>query len=526
MPKRSLHSGDGGKKKAEQLKIEQLNKAVELMLSPTDGKLGRGKISKEKLGRVEAGIEPLVRVATELRDLPREAFRTRLKTELFEGRNIMASVAEPIKAVRTTATPRLTFKDAAKAIEFYKQAFGAKEMMRFDTGESIPHAEIMIGDSAIMLSEEWPEGGRLSAETLGYSPVQLSIDVADVDSFAKRAVAAGMKALGPIRDQFYGRREGSFVDPFGYTWNISTVTEEMSVEEMHRRMAKMTRGPEGGQLPQHDAQEGKARVNPIPRGFRTVTPYLIAKDGPALLEFAKKAFGGEETFRTVGAAGGLHGEMRIGDSMLMMGGGIPGKEFHATPNTHALHLYVEDADAVCAKALAAGATLIDEPRDQEYGERSASVKDPAGNIWYIATSIAKNRGESYIAKGLNNVNVYMHPLRAEPVISFLKRAFGATELAKYASPDGVVHHAEIRVGDSVVEMGEPSGEAQGKYPPMPTMFYMYVPDCDAVYRSALTAGATSISEPADQPYGDRSAGVKDAFGNTWYIATHFKDVQM
>ena len=123
-------------------------------------------------------------------------------------------------------------------------------------------------------------------------------------------------------------------------------------------------------------------------------------------------------------------------------------------------------------------------------------------------------------KGLNNVNVYMHPLRAEPVINFLKRAFGAREIAKYASPDGVVHHAEIRVGDSVVEMGE----AHGKYQPMPTMFYLYVPDCDATYQRALQAGATSIAEPVDQPYGDRSGAVKDAFGNQWYIATHIKDM--
>jgi uncharacterized glyoxalase superfamily protein PhnB len=199
-----------------------------------------------------------------------------------------------------------------------------------------------------------------------------------------------------------------------------------------------------------------------------------------------------------------------------MGGGIPGREFRSTANTHAIHLYVPDCDAVYERALQAGATSLDAPRDQEYGERSGSVKDLAGNFWYIAT----HQGESYIPKGLNSVNVYLHPLRAEPVISFLKRAFGGRELGKYASPDGVVHHAEISVGDSVVEMGE----AHGKYPPMPTMFYLYVPDCDAVYQRALQAGATSIAEPADQPYGDRSGGVKDAFGNQWYIATHIKDV--
>jgi PhnB protein len=511
MPKRSLNPGNGGQKKdarsVELKQIDQLNNAVEAMLSRNDG----------NIGKVEAGIEPLVRLAANLRELPRENFKSQLKARLksqLEGRKNMTTVAEPVIAVRTTATPRLTFNDAAKAIEFYKQALGAKELMRFDTGDSIPHAEITIGDSSILLSEEWPDGGRLSAETLGSSPVQLSLSVADVDAFAKRAVAAGMKALGPIRDQFYGRREGSFIDPFGYTWNISTMTEEMSVDEMHRRMKGLTRGPEGGQMP---GQESAKRVNPIRHGFRMVTPYLVAADGLALLEFVKQAFGAEETMRAVMPTG-VHAEVRMGDSVLMMGGGIPGKKFPGTLQPNALHVYVEDCDAVCAKALAAGATLIDQLRDQEYGERSASVQDPAGNYWYIATA----KGASYLPKGLHNVNPYLHPLRAEPVISFLKRAFGAQEEARYASPDGVVHHAVVRVGDSVVEMGE----AHGKYAPMEAMFYVYVPDCDAAHRRALAAGATSFQEPTDQPYGDRNAGVKDAFGNKWYIATHVKDVQM
>jgi len=106
------------------------------------------------------------------------------------------------------------------------------------------------------------------------------------------------------------------------------------------------------------------------------------------------------------------------------------------------------------------------------------------------------------------------------VIDFLKRAFGAEERAKYASPEGLVQHAEVRVGDSVVEMGE----AHGPYQPMPSTFYLYVPDVDAIYERALRAGATSLNAPADQPYGDRNGGVKDPFGNTWYIATHIKDV--
>jgi PhnB protein len=412
----------------------------------------------------------------------------------------------------------LTFKDAAKAIEFYKQAFGAKETMRFDVGGSIPHAEIMIGDSAILLSEEWPEGGRFSAETLGSSPVQLSLLVADVDSFAKQAVAVGLKVTLPIRDQFYGHREGRFLDPFGYTWNISTVTEEMSVEEMHRRMKGMTTGPEGGQLPQDDEQEGKDRVNPIPPGYRTVTPYIVASDGDAMLAFAKNAFGAEETFRAIGGAGGIHGETRIGDTMLMMGGGIPGKAFHAKPATAALHIYVHDTDAAYKRALQAGATSISEPQDHEYGERGAGVKDPFGNHWYIAT----RKGATYKWEGAPDVQAYLHPLRAEPVMNFLQRAFEAAELGRHAAPDGVIHHLMLKIGTSYMEMGE----AHGPYQPMQSMFYMYVPDCDAVYQRALAAGAKSIQEPADQPYGDRTSGVTDPFGNTWYIATHVKDVQM
>jgi PhnB protein len=481
MPRRSL--------------IDQLDEAVQLLIGNPGVPLPSG----------DAEINPLLRLAAELRDLPRENFKMGLKNDL-ERSISMATTTAPITAARTFAAPRLTFKDAAKAIEFYKKAFGAKETMRFETETGLAHAELLLGDSLIMVTDEWPEGGRYSAETMGSSPVSMVIHVADVDDFAERAVAAGAKLTGPVADQFYGYRVADLLDPFGYAWNARTVQEEMPVEEMHRRFRAMTK----------EEEAKRPGVSPIPKGYRTVTPYLISQDGPALLEFTKHAFGAEETFRTIGPAGGLHGEARIGDSMLMIGGGIPGREFRATPNTHALHLYVPDCDAVYERALGAGATSIDEPRDQEYGERSGSVKDPAGNFWYIAT----HQGETYTPKGLNRVNVYMHLMRAEPVIAFLKRAFGAREIAKYASPEGVIHHAEIRVGDSVVEMGE----VHGKYPPMPTMFYLYVPDCDAVYERALRAGATSIAEPLDHAYGDRSGAVKDAFGNQWYIATHVRDV--
>jgi PhnB protein len=503
MPKRSLGKGKNDPRKNDAKKIEQLNRAVDALLARADG----------RPAKVEAGVEPLVRVAAGLRDLPREEFKVRLKSELLEGRKTMSTVAEPVVSVHTSASPRLTFKDAGKAIEFYKQAFGAKETMRFEVGGSIPHAEIMLGNSHVMLTEEWPEGNRFSPETLGNSPVMMSLSVPDVDKFFAHAIGAGAETVIPIADQFYGRREGTLRDPFGYLWSVSTVTEEMSLEEMHRRMKGMTTGPEDGGI--SSQAEPPKKMDPVPRGFRMVTPYLVAEDGNALIDFALKAFGAEEALR-IPTPNGVHGEIRIGDSMVMMGGGVAGKKFPATLHPNALHVYVEDADAVCQKAVAVGATLIDEPRDQEYGERSGTVKDLAGNFWYIAT----HKGESYIPKGLHTVNPYLHPLRAEPLIGFLKRAFGALEVEKHASPDGVVHHAVIRVGDSVVEMGE----AQGKYQRMPAMFYLYVPDCDAAYKRALAGGATSLHEPTDQFYGDRSSAVTDAFGNTWYIATHIKDV--
>ena len=439
------------------------------------------------------------------------------ETTLVEPKLPEPKLAKPATAGpaagRVTAAPRLAFRDPAKAIEFYKRAFGAKEVFRFEVGGSIPHAEIMVGDSSINIAGEWPEGGRFSAETLGNSPIWMSVQVPDVDAFAERAIAAGMTVILPLKDQFYGRRDVTLADPFGYRWTGVQVKEEMSVEEMHRRMQGLTRGPEGGQMPGHEAP----KVNPVPRGFRMVTPYLVAADGLALLEFTKQGLGAEEIMRAVMPTG-VHAEVRIGDTTLMMGGGIPGKKFPGTLQPNALHIYVDDADAVTQKAIAAGATLIDPVRDQEYGERSSTVRDKAGNYWYIATA----KGESHIPKGLFSVNPYLHPRRAEPLIGFLKRAFGAEEVAKYASPDGVVHHAVIRVGDSVLEMGE----AHGKYEPMEAMFYLYVPNMEAVYRQALAAGATSFQEPTDQPYGDRNAGVKDAFGNKWYIATHVKDVAM
>jgi PhnB protein len=498
MPKRSLNPGSG-----ETRKIEQLNAALEKMLARNDG----------RVTKTEAGIEPLVRIAAELRNLPSANFKARLKSE-FEGGKRMSTVAEPVAGVRVTATPRLAFRDPARAIEFYQRALGAKETFRFQVGDSIPHAELTIGDSSIDVTGEWPEGGRFSIETLGNSPISISLQVPDVDAFVEHAVAEGMKIVREPKDQFYGHRDATIEDPFGYSWAVFTVKEEMSVEEMHRRMKGLSHGPEGGQM----KAEKTPAVNLIPAGYHTVTPYLIAGDALGVVDFVKKTFAGEETFRIVGAAGGYHCEVRVEDSMLMIGGGGEGVSWKGEPKPGAFHVYVRDCDAAYKRALEAGGKSIMAPADQEYGERSASVTDAEGNHWYIATFL----GKDYKSEGAPTIQPYLHPLRAEPVFQFLKRAFGAEDLGRYADQNGVIHHMTIAIGDSHLEMGE----AHGPYQPMKSMFYLYVPDVDAVYRTALAAGAKAMQEPKDQPYGDRNAAVTDAFGNTWYIATHVKDVQM
>jgi PhnB protein len=128
---------------------------------------------------------------------------------------------------------------ASGAIDFYKRAFGAIELMRMSSPDGrIGHAEIRIGDSAIMLADEHPEMGRRSPQSLGGAGVNLMIYVDRVDEVFKRAVASGAKELQPIKDQFYGDRSGTLQDPFGHTWTIATHIEDIAPDEMRRRAEK------------------------------------------------------------------------------------------------------------------------------------------------------------------------------------------------------------------------------------------------------------------------------------------------
>ncbi len=125
-----------------------------------------------------------------------------------------------------------------------------------------------------------------------------------------------------------------------------------------------------------------------------------------------------------------------------------------------------------------------------------------------------------IPVGYRTVTPYLTVADADQLMRFVKAAFGAQEMFAHRAPDGSIQHAEAKIGDSIVMMGRVRGDMK----PMPGMIYLYVPDVDSLYRAALAAGGKSVREPADQFYGDRTAGVEDPCGNQWYIATHIEDV--
>jgi PhnB protein len=150
----------------------------------------------------------------------------------------MTSKPKPVPDGYHTATPYLIVKGAAQAIEFYKKAFGATELMRMaQPGGKIGHAEIKIGDSPIMLADESPDVGARSPQSIGGSPVSIMLYVEDVDRIFSQAVAAGAKVKRPVADQFYGDRTGGIEDPFGHLWYIATHKEDVSPEEMRKRAA-------------------------------------------------------------------------------------------------------------------------------------------------------------------------------------------------------------------------------------------------------------------------------------------------
>ena len=148
----------------------------------------------------------------------------------------MAKV-KPIPEGYHSVTPYLIIDGAAKAIDYYKKAFGATELFRMEHQGKIGHAELKIGDSPIMLADEQPSMGYVGPKAIGGTPVSLMIYVEDVDTIYKQAIAAGGLELKALQDQFYGDRSGTLKDPFGHIWTVATHKEDVTPEEMDKRIA-------------------------------------------------------------------------------------------------------------------------------------------------------------------------------------------------------------------------------------------------------------------------------------------------
>jgi PhnB protein len=241
----------------------------------------------------------------------------------------------------------------------------------------------------------------------------------------------------------------------------------------------------------------------IREGFTTVTPYVRVGEA-GLVDFLARVFDAQETFSGRGGSG-MHREVRIGDSMLMIGEGGTGAGGVMPIRPVAFHVFVKDVDATFERAIAAGAMSLGEPADRHYGERAGFVSDPFGNHWYIATPL----GPQSLATALRTVTPVLHLKGAAEYVEFMKRALGAVEEMRAAEPSGALRYGRVRVGDAAIELGE--GD------PMSGSFMLYVADPDTLYQQAIAAGATSIMALSDQPYG-RVGGVQDAVGNQWFFS--------
>lgn len=263
-------------------------------------------------------------------------------------------------------------------------------------------------------------------------------------------------------------------------------------------------------VPEEDSHEVTKQAKSVPGSYHTIEPYIIVPRAADFIEFLKNAFDGRERFRVgrePGSESIMHAEVVIGNSTIELADA--NEQFPAAPMT--IHLYVDDADAVFARAIEVGATSIYEVGDHVSGDRQGAVRDPFGNLWYIAMIQGWTPGP----EGVPSVQPYLHLRGSEKMIPFLENAFGGVVAGHVpTSPEGHVLHATIQIGDNTLELDE----AHGVFQPMPCHLHLHVADADAMYARAIRAEAIAMEAPSDKPYG-RSGAVRDAFGNTWYVTS-------
>ncbi|MGA8072617.1 MAG: VOC family protein [Candidatus Acidiferrales bacterium] len=310
----------------------------------------------------QAGAElaPMVSLAIDLRELPRESFRTRLKNEL-ERRTTMSTNATPARETSgeaqgsaakvewkrkgfRTVTPYIVVDGAAKLLDFVKATFGATERFRVPRPDGrIMHAEALIGDCIIEMAD--------ANEQYPARPMPIHVYVRDVDAAYARALAAGATSYYAPTNQEYGDYDCAVRDALGNNWYIG-------------------------------ARKG---ANPIPEDVPSLMPFIHAVGTQKLIDFMKAAFGAEELQKVQAPDGTIvHAKMRFGGDAVIELSEARGV---SNPLPGLLHMYVPNADEVYARAIAAGAKPLTPLGDQPYGERNSTMVDPFGNYWTVATHI-------------------------------------------------------------------------------------------------------------------------------------------
>lgn len=307
---------------------------------------------------------------------------------------------KPIPDGFYTITLSLTVPDVDQAIEFYKKALAATEVMRLagPDGKTM-HGEIRIGDSMVMLGVEDKEHGMVAPTSLGGVSTSVQLYVQDVDSAFKAAVDAGATPMMPVADMFWGDRHGVVVDPFGHKWGISTHKADLTIEQIQQAAAESfaeeakkskKKSKSNKPKPVSYPPEAMATAKPIPDGMHTVNPHLVIQGAAQAIEFYKRNFGAEEIERMPGPDGRImHAMLKIGDSMVMLSDEYPEWD-SKSPTTlkgtaAALMIYVPNVDASFAQAVNDKATAQMPVTDMFWGDRYGELTDPFGHRWGIAT---------------------------------------------------------------------------------------------------------------------------------------------
>jgi uncharacterized glyoxalase superfamily protein PhnB len=346
------------------------------LATPVEPQAPRPAFARALRARVvdELGLDPMDALPTV--DLPQ---RSTMSTTA-PARRATAAVAA------TVLVPYLSITGATRALDWYAEAFGAVEVLRVvgDDGR-IGHAEITIGAARVMLADEYPEYDVRSPQTLGGSPVLLHLTVPDVDAAFGRAVAAGATSLGDPEDQPHGNRHGTLVDPFGHRWMLS---QSIEVLDLQRYAARETGGfrVEPGPGSTGTGADAASSVTPP-----TVWACVNCLDARATIAILVDTFGFEARMVVADDADPSivhHAELRWPE-----GGGImlgtadrQGNEYSRMP-TGAASCYIvsSQVDRLWERALDAGLDVVRELRDEDYGSRGFSVRDPEGNIWSFGT---------------------------------------------------------------------------------------------------------------------------------------------